>query len=132
MSVTLTYNVRASMISGFGLAQRFNARVQTGIDLGSWAKADGLNVNWEVVEYTAGGRSAVGTKLLQKPRDASSCAHCLALKTVAFVDDGGVGFLIHGWPPCTGKRCVAVSGSGWDTLLKALLRERSGSLRIAY
>jgi hypothetical protein len=51
---------------------------------------------------------------------------------VAFVDDGGVGFLIYGWPPCTGKRCVAVSGSGWEALLKALLRERSGSLRIAY
>jgi len=132
MSMTLTYNVRGSMISGFGLTQRFHVSVGTGIDLGSWAQADGLDANWEVVEYTAGGRRAVGTQLLRKPRDASSCAHCLARKTVAFVDDGGVGFLIHGWPPCTGKRCVAVSGSGWEALLKALLRERSGSLRIAY
>jgi len=137
MSVTLTYHVRSGVIAGLALGLRVNVRVQTGTDLGSWAKVNGLDVTWEVVEYSAGGQRTVGTQLLQKPsglptpRDAASCAHCRALKSVAFVDDGGVGFLIHGWPPCTGRRCVAVT-SNWEVLLNALLRERSGSLRIAY
>ena len=136
MSVTLTYYVRNGVIAGSLAGVRFNTRVQTGADLGNFALAKGLDVTWEVVEYSAGG-TRTASQLLQQtlsipiPRDASGCAHCLALKSVAFVDDSGIGFLIHGWPPCTGKRCVAVT-DGWDVLLNALRRERRGSLHIAY
>jgi hypothetical protein len=48
---------------------------------------------------------------------------------VAVVDDGRAGLFIHGWPPCTGRRCIVVS-QGWEKLLLALAAERRGSIQI--
>ena len=38
-----------------GLAMRFAVKIDNGsYDLGSWAKAEGLDVSWEIVDYRAG------------------------------------------------------------------------------
>jgi len=40
--------------SAIGLANRFTVKVTGGPDLGSWQKAEGLDVTWEVADYRAG------------------------------------------------------------------------------
>lgn len=40
--------------SKLGLANRFEVTVEGSIPLGSWAKADGLDVSWDVCDYRAG------------------------------------------------------------------------------
>ena|SRR5438093_3882656 len=40
--------------SKIGLGNRFKVTVDNGPDLGSWAKAEGLDVSWEVPEYRMG------------------------------------------------------------------------------
>ena len=136
MSANLIYYVRTGVIAGTAGGQSFNlpAQTGTGADLGGWAKVTGLEVSWEVVNYSA-NTQRVGTLQLATslplPQDASSCSHFSALKGLALVADSAGGFFIHGWPPCVGRRCLAVS-RGWDTLLSSLARERRGSLRILY
>jgi phage tail-like protein len=40
--------------SAIGLANRFTVKVTGGPDLGSWQKAEGLDVTWEVADYRSG------------------------------------------------------------------------------
>lgn len=40
--------------SKIGLGNRFKVTVDNGPDLGSWQKADGLDVSWEVPDYRMG------------------------------------------------------------------------------
>lgn len=40
--------------SAIGMANRFKVKVTGGPDLGSWQKAEGLDVSWEVAEYRMG------------------------------------------------------------------------------
>jgi phage tail-like protein len=40
--------------SAIGLANRFRVKVTGGPDLGSWQKAEGLDVTWEVADYRMG------------------------------------------------------------------------------
>jgi hypothetical protein len=103
--------------------------------MGSWPKVTGLDVAWEVVGYGAEGQRGFGTdprrrpRALPAPRDASTCSHYVTRKSVVLVDDGGGGFLIHGWPPCNGRRCIVVT-HGWEGLLTALAKEGGGSIRV--
>ena len=122
MATHLTYYVQTGSLSGTAAGQRLSADTQPVGDLGSWAKVQGLDVKWEVVEYGAGGRAPTSLSL-------ATCKHHSARKNLIIVDDGGPGLLIHGWPPCGGGRCVAVK-RGWEALFSTLARERRGSIRI--
>lgn len=134
MSAHLTYYLRDGLIVGTAAGQRFVLPAHRGVgaDLGSWTKVQGLDLGWELVEYGAGGKRGMRTRLrrqariLGPPRD---CRHCVTGVSVAFVDDGGIGFVIHGWPPCNGRRCIVLSHS-WEKLLKALASEGGGSIRV--
>jgi hypothetical protein len=134
MSAQLTYYVRSGVIVGTAAGQRFvlHAHRGAGADLGSWTKVQGLDLEWELVEYSAGGKRGMRTRLprqariLRPPRD---CSHCVTEASVAFVDDGGAGLIIHGWPRCNGRRCIVLN-HGWEKLLKALASEGGGSIRV--
>lgn len=134
MGAHLTYYLRTGLIVGTAAGQRFVLPAHRGAaaDLGSWTNVQGLDLEWELVEYGAGGKRGKRTRLprqvriLGPPRD---CSHCVTGASVAFVDDGGAGFVIHGWPPCNGRRCI-VLGHSWEKLLKALASEGGGSIRV--
>jgi hypothetical protein len=134
MSAQLTYYLRNGVIVGTAAGQRFvlHAHRGAGADLGSWTKVQGLDLEWELVEYSAGGKRGMRTRLprqariLRPPRD---CSHCVTEASVAFVDDGGAGLIMHGWPPCNGRRCIVLN-HGWEKLLKALASEGGGSIRV--
>jgi hypothetical protein len=132
MSTHLTYYVRNGLLVGTAAGQRFLLPAQRGADLGSWTRVQGLDLEWELVEYGAGGQRGMTTRLRRKARilrPHHDCSHCATRSTVAFVDDGGAGLIIHGWPPCNGPRCIVVS-HGWEKLLRALASERGGSIRV--
>jgi hypothetical protein len=130
----LTYDVRNGVIVGTAAGQRFLLPAQRGADLGSWTKVQGLDLEWELVEYGATGPSGMTTRLRRKarilPPPHDDCSHCVTGSTVAFVDDGDTGFIIHGWPPCNGRRCIVLN-HGWEKLLRALVSEGGGgSIRV--
>jgi hypothetical protein len=122
MATQLTYHVQSGSFSGTAAGQRLSADTQPAGDLGSWTRAQGLDVEWEVVDYGVGGRAWTSPGL-------ATCKHYSARKNLVVVDAGGPGLLIHGWPPCGGGRCVAVK-RGWEALFSTLARERRGSIRI--
>jgi hypothetical protein len=135
MSAQLTYRPRDGVIVATAAGQRFLLPVHQGVgaDLGSWAQVQGLDLEWEVVEYGVAGPGGMTTRLRRKagslpPRH--DCSHCVKGASVIFVDDGGAGFFIHGWPPCNRRRCIVLS-QGWDNLLRALASEGAGSIRVA-
>jgi hypothetical protein len=137
MATHLTYHVQSGIITGTAAGQRLSADTQpaTSGDVGSWAKVQGLDVKWEVVDYRAGDPAPLANRLLRgagrvpSPPGPATCKHYIAKKNLVFVDDGGPGLLIHGWPPCGGGRCMAVA-RGWKALFSTLARERRGSIRI--
>jgi hypothetical protein len=125
----LTYNLWTGCITGTAGGQRLTADAQPAGDLGSWPRMKGLDVEWEVIDY--GSSSSLGRWTTHRPVHPvlASCKQYVARKNLVFVDDGGPGLLIHGWPPCGAGRCVAVK-RGWEELFAALVRERRGSIRI--
>jgi hypothetical protein len=137
MRAHLIYFLHNSAIAGTAAGQNFILPAHRGsrFDLGSWTKAQGLDLVWETVEYGAGGTGGGPTHLrrrartLPPPRDPSTCSHCVSGARVAWVDDGGAGLFIHGWPPCNGLRCIVVS-HGWETLARALATQGGGSIRV--
>ena len=64
------------------LANRFTVKVDAPgeIDLGSWAKVDGLDATFDVVEYHAGDAVELALVLPGRnevlDREAQSCSHC--------------------------------------------------------
>ena len=137
MATYLIYHVQTGSITGMAAGQRVSANTQQASsgDLGSWAKVQGLDVEWEMVDYGAGALDSLARRRLRGavrgpiPSVPATCRHYTAKKNLVLVDDGGPGLLIHGWPPCEGGRCVAVR-QGWEALVGALARERRGSIRI--
>ena len=137
MATYLIYHVQTGSITGMVADQRVSANTQQAPsgDLGSWARVQGLDVKWEIVDYGAGAFDALASRSLRvavrrpSPSVPATCRHYTTKKNLVLVDDGGPGLLIHGWPPCEGGRCVAVS-QGWEALFGTLARERRGSIRI--
>ena len=133
MNAHLMYYLRGSVIVATAAGQRFVVPVDQGVggDLGNWKRVQGLDLEWEVIEYgvpATGGR----TRSPSKPRSLPprpACAHCVNGARVIFVDDGGAGFFVHGWPPCNSRRCMVLS-HGWENLLRALAGEGAGSMRV--
>jgi hypothetical protein len=132
LSAHLTLYVHDLAIAA-AAGERFELATLQGVgaDLGTWTRVQGLNLEWEVVDYSAATARGIGTRLqnarvLRPPHD---CHHCITGASVIFVDDGGAGLLIHGWPPCNGQRCLVVS-PGWERLLRALAGEGRGSIRV--
>ncbi len=135
MAIYLTYHLQSGSLTVMAGAQRLSLSTERGTshDLGHFSKVQGLEVRWEVVDYQAGGRDVTfnvqrRTPGLRLPLPAT-CRHYTTKKNIIFVDDGGPGFLIHGWPPCIGARCSAVR-DGWETLFSTLAKERRGPIRI--
>lgn len=134
MKAQLTYHLRGSVIVATAAGQRFVLPVDQGVggDVGNWTRVQGLDLEWEVVEYGVSGTDATRTQFQRKPRSLPprpDCAHCVKGARVIFVDDGSAGFFIHGWPPCNRRRCIALS-HGWENLLRVLAREGAGSIRV--
>jgi hypothetical protein len=137
MAANLIYYLRSDVIAGAVAGQSFSLPTNqtAGADLGLWSKVGGLNAEWEVIDYNTGGERGIRTDLqrnslrLRIPEYALTCNHYLTRKSVALVHDGDRGFLIHGWPPCNMKSCVAVI-ERWDDLLRALISEGRGSILI--
>jgi hypothetical protein len=134
MSAHLTYYLRDGVIVGTVAGQRFvlPAHRGAGADLGSWTKVQGLDLEWELVEYSAGGGRGMRTRLSRQARTSrppDDCSHCVAGAKVASVDDGGAGLFIHGWPPCNGRRCIFL-GHGWEKFLRVVANEGGGSIRV--
>ena len=134
MKAQLTYHLRASVIVATAAGQRFVLPVDQGVgaDVGRWTRVQGLDLEWEVAEYGVPGTGGTRTQFRRKPRSLPSphdCNQCMKGARVLFVDDGGAGFFIHGWPPCNGRRCIALR-HGWENLLRALAREGVGSIRV--
>jgi hypothetical protein len=125
----LTYTLQTRSITGTAAGQRLSADAQPAGDLGSWTRMKGLEVEWEVVNY--GSSTSLGPWIIRGPvhPGIATCKQYMARKNLVFVDDGGPGLLIHGWPPCGADRCVAVT-RGWDELFAVLARERRGSIHI--
>jgi len=48
-----------------------------------------------------------------------------------FIENGNVGFYIHGWPPCNLSRCIVITG-GLEALIDALALENQLSFGVAY
>jgi hypothetical protein len=138
MSVNLTYYVRSGVISGTVAGARVTLPTQhgSGGDVGSWSKLKGLDIEFEVVEYGEGTEStsrseSLPTAPVPLPRYASTCLHHLTKQRVVAANDGVGGFLIHGWPPCNGRRCLIVV-HGWDAFVSALGRGGRGRLSVVY
>jgi hypothetical protein len=132
MSAHLIYYLRTGVVVGTAAGRHFALPVERGggADLGSWTTVVGLDLEWELVGYSAGGQRGITTRARQKARTLPhDCSHCVAGSRVVFVDDGGAGLIIHGWPPCNGRRCLVMS-QGWETFLNALATERDGSIRV--
>ena len=134
MKAQLTYHLRGGVIVATAAGQRFVLPVHqgAGADLGSWTRVQGLDLEWEVTDYSVQGTSGPRTRLRRKPRSLPpphDCSQCAKGARVIFVDDGGTGFFIHGWPPCNPRRCIVLS-HGWENLLRALAREGAGSIRV--
>jgi hypothetical protein len=129
MATQLTYYLQRGSITGTAAGQRLSADTQPPGDLGSWTRMQGLDVRWEVVDYGSSTSLGPGTGRGSGAPTLATCKHYTGRKNLIFVDDGGPGLLIHGWPPCGGSRCVAVK-RGWETLFSTLARERRGSIHI--
>ena len=134
MRAQLTYRLRDGVLVATAAGQRFvlTAHHGVGADLGSWTKVQGLDLEWEVVEYGVAGKGRRSTRLRHNvhtlpPRH--DCSHSVKGESVIFVDDGGAGFFIHGWPPCTGRTCIVLSQDG-QNLLSVLVSEGAGSIRV--
>ena len=125
----LIFTLQTGCITGTAAGQRLSADAQPAGDLGSWTRMKGLDVKWEVVDY--GSSTSLGAWIARGPvhPGLATCKQYMARKNLVFVDDGGPGLLIHGWPPCGAGRCVAVT-RGWEELFAVLARERRGSIRI--
>lgn len=104
--------------SKIGLANRFAVKVTGGEDLGSWTKAEGLEVEWEVSDYRAGdggnerllapahtkyvgvkltrAASAEDTPKVKKWLDGNSWGHQIAAEVKITLFDS-FGTEVHSW-----------------------------------
>ena len=125
----LLITLQTGCIMGTAAGQRLSANAQPAGDLGSWTRMKGLDLKWEVVDYGSSTSGGPWTTRGPVHPGLAACKQYMTRKNLVFVDDGGPGLLIHGWPPCGAGRCMAVT-RGWEELFAALARERRGSIHI--
>lgn len=78
MTAQLTYRLRDGVIVATAAGQRFvlPAHQGVGADLGSWTKVQGLELEWEVVEYGVAAKGGLRTRLRRKARSVPPRHDC--------------------------------------------------------